>query len=142
MPVFNVKAVLLSILHDPNKMQHHNFASGYDLFTGKSTIPVTHYDEIHTGDLWSSARNHYCGDDPNAFPLGLVCSYDKAHTNLFGSLSCAPFIATFSFFNDKCRCNDKFYAVLRYIPNLSYGVGKSNNKRPINKLRISITVCA
>ncbi len=69
-PVFNVKAVLLSILHDPIKMQHHNFASGYDLFTGKSTIPVTHYDEIHTGDIWSSARKHYCGEDPNAFPLG------------------------------------------------------------------------
>ena len=134
-PVFNVKAVLLSILHDPNKMQHDNFASGYDLFSGKSTRPVTHYDEIHTGDLWSSARDHYCGDDPNAFPLGLVCFYDKTHTDLFGSLSCAPFIATFSFFNEKCRCNDKFYAVLGYIPNLSYGVGKSNNKRPINKLQ-------
>ena len=126
---------LLSILHDPSKMQHQNFASRYDLFTGKSTIPVMHYNEIHTGDLWSTAWEHYCGDDSDAFSLALAYFYDKTHTDLFGLLSFAPFIATFSFFNDNCHSNDKFYAVLGYIPNFSYGVGKSNNKKPINRLQ-------
>ena len=36
-PIFNVKSVLLSMLHDPEKMQHENVADGYDLFSGKVT---------------------------------------------------------------------------------------------------------
>jgi hypothetical protein len=72
-PVFNVKAILLSILHDPIKMQDHNIVNRYDLFTGESTISVMHYNEIHTGDLWSSACEHYPGDDSGVFPLALVC---------------------------------------------------------------------
>ena len=51
------------------------------------------------GNLWSTACDYYCSNDPDSFPLGLVCFYDKTHTDLFGALSCAPFIATFSFFN-------------------------------------------
>ena len=33
-PVFDVKAVLLSILHDPQRMPCENFALNYDIFLG------------------------------------------------------------------------------------------------------------
>jgi hypothetical protein len=89
---------------------------------------------IHTGNLWSTACDYYCSNDPDSFPLGLVCFYDKSHTDVFGALSCAPFIATFSFFNKTCRNNHKFYAVLGYVPNLNYGHGKSDYKQPVDKL--------
>jgi hypothetical protein len=134
-PVFDVKTVILSILQDPKRMQQDNFACGYDLFTGCATEPITHLNEVHTGALWSVARDHYCHGVQNAFPLGLICFYDKTHTDLFGSLSCAPFIMTFSFFNEHARSRDEFYEVLAYIPNLSYGSGKSNTKLPRDKLQ-------
>ena len=41
-----------------------------------------------------SRMQKYCGNDPNSFPLALVCFYDKTHTDLHGSLACAPFICT------------------------------------------------
>ena len=85
-PVFDVKAVLLSILHDRQRMCYENFALDYDIFLGKPTQPVTHYNEIHTGYLWSTACDYYCSNDSNSFPLGLVCFYDKTHMDVFGSL--------------------------------------------------------
>jgi len=134
-PVFNVKAVILSMLHDKRLMQPHNFASGYDIFSGRMTDKNNPYlNEIHTGELWNTACNHYCGGNDNAFPLALICFYDKTHTDLYGSLSCAPFIMTFSFFNEYARTREDFYGVLGYIPNLSYGSGKSNSKEPREKL--------
>jgi hypothetical protein len=33
-------------------------------------------DEIHTGSLWEQARQKYCGDDPDAFPLALKRTLD------------------------------------------------------------------
>lgn len=134
-PVFDVKAVILSILHDPNRMQPQHFAPGYDLFSGSATEVNNVLDEIHTGALWNNARDFYCQGNSNNFPLGLICFYDKTHTDVFGSLSCAPFIMTFSFFNESARCNDDFYGVLGYIPNLTYGSGKSNTKAPCDKLQ-------
>jgi hypothetical protein len=135
-PIFNVKAVILSILQDPKRMQQQHFAPGYDIFSGKPTEPNTAYlHEIHTGALWKPARDFYCGDNDAVFPLGLMCFYDKTHTDLYGALSCAPFIMTFSFFNESARSNDSFYGVLGYIPNLTYGQGKSNNKDPRQKLQ-------
>ena len=132
--VFNVKAVILSMLNDPRRMQQKNFASGYDIFTGICTEESNIYlNEIHTGALWQLARNYYCRNE-NDFPLAMLCFYDKTHTDLHGALSCAPFIMTFSFFNEECRARDDFYAVLGYIPNLSYGLGKSNSKEPKEKL--------
>jgi len=134
--VFNVKAVILSMLHDPQHMQQQNFALGYDIFSDKQTESGNMYlNEIHTGSLWNTARDFYCGSNNNNFPLALLCFYDKTHTDLYGSLSCAPFIITFSFFNEAARSNDAFYGVLGYIPNLSYGSGKSSNKAPRNKLQ-------
>ena len=51
------------------------------------------------------------------------------------SLSCAPFFATFLFFNKTCHNNHKFYAVLGYVPNLSHGYGKSTSKKAVDKLK-------
>jgi hypothetical protein len=99
-PVFDVKAVILSILHDPNRMQPQHFAPGYNLFSGTATEVNNVLDEIHTGALWNNARDFYCQGDSNNFPLGLICFYNKTHTDVFGSLSCAPFVMTFSFFNE------------------------------------------
>ena len=42
---------------------------------------------------------------------------------------------TFSFFNEHARSRDEFYEVLAYIPNLSYGSGKSNTKLSRDKLQ-------
>ena len=134
-PIFNVKAVILSILHDTTRMNAKHFAPGYDVFSGKSITTNTAIHEIHTGALWNKARNFYCKDEPNVFPLALVCFYDKTHTDLHGSLSCAPFVMTFSFFNETARSSDKFYAVLGYIPNLSYGSGQFSKKTARDKLQ-------
>lgn len=133
--VFDVKAVILSMLNDSRRMQQIHFASGYDIFTGHTMDDTnTYLNEIHTGALWKLARNYYCRGVDNAFPLALLCFYDKTHTDLHGALSCAPFIVTFSFFNERARARDNFYRVLGYIPNLSYGLGKSNSKDPQEKL--------
>ncbi len=92
--IFDVKALLIAFLNDPLRMRPEDFASNYDIFTGKVELPTSILDELHTGSLWEQARQKYCGDDPYAFPLALVCFYDKTNTDVFGSLSCAPFICT------------------------------------------------
>jgi hypothetical protein len=84
--------------------------------------------KIHTGLLWAPARQRYCGDDPDAFPLALVCFDDKTNTHVFGSLSCAPFICIPSFLNKDRRNDDSNYMVLGYIPNLGYGKGKEKRQ--------------
>ena len=134
-PIFNVKATLLSFLNDPKKMRPENFASNYDIFTGKSTSVSTTIDEIHSGYIWEEARQRYCGDDPTAFPLGLICFYDKTHTDVFGSLACAPFICIPSFLNRRSRNDDNNYMVLGYIPNLGLGKSKSNTQTSTQKLQ-------
>ena len=83
----------------------------------------------------------YCGDDPDAFPLALVCFYDKTNTDVFCSLSCAPFICAPSFLNKDCRNDDSNYMVLGYIPNLGYGKGKAKKQTAEMKLhRMNTTV--
>jgi hypothetical protein len=67
-PIFDVKALLIAFLNDPLRMRQENFASNYDIFTGKVKLPTTTLDEVHTGSLWKQARQKYCGDDPDAFP--------------------------------------------------------------------------
>ncbi len=76
-PIFDVKAFLIAFLNDPLRMRQENFASNYDIFTGKAKLPTSTLDEIHTGSLWEQARQTYCGDDPDAFPLALVCFMTK-----------------------------------------------------------------
>jgi hypothetical protein len=123
--IFDVKAQLIAFLNDPLQMRKENFASIYDIFTGTEKQASSTLNEIHTCSLWETARLKYCGDDPDAFPLALICFYDKTNTDVYGSLSCAPFICTPSFLNQDCRNDDSNYMVLRYIPNLGFGKGKA-----------------
>jgi hypothetical protein len=134
-PIFDVKALLIAFLNDPLRMHQDNFASNYDIFTGKVKLPTSTLDEIHTGSLWEQARQKYCGDDPDAFPLALVCFYDKTYTDVFCSLSRAPFICTPSFLNKDCCNDDLNYLVLGYIPNLGYGKGKAKKQTAEIKLQ-------
>jgi hypothetical protein len=127
-PVFDVKALLITFLNDSLRMRQENFASNYDIFKGKAKLPTSTLDEIHTGSLWEQARQKYCGNDPDAFPLALVCFYYKTNTDVFGSLSCAPFICTPSFLNKDCCNNDSNYMVLGYIPNLGCEKGKAKKQ--------------
>jgi hypothetical protein len=76
-PIFDVKALLIAFLNDPLKMHQENFASNYDIFTGTAKLPTSTLHEIHTGSLWEQARQKYCGDDPNSFPLAQVCFMTK-----------------------------------------------------------------
>jgi hypothetical protein len=134
-PIFDVKCHLIAFLNDPLRMRQENFASNYDISTGKAKSPTSTLDEIHTGSLWVQARQKYCGDDPDAFPLALVCFYDKTNTDVFGSLSCSPFICTTSFLNKDCCNDDSNYMVLGYIPNLAYGKGKAKKQTAEMKLQ-------
>jgi hypothetical protein len=79
----------------------------------------------YTLDHFGSRLDKILWDDPYAFPLALVCFYDKTNTDVFGSLLCAPFICTPSFLNKDCHNDDSNYMVLGYIPNLGYGKGKA-----------------
>jgi len=92
-PTFDIKTMLLSLLNDPSRMRPENMASNYNPFTGKPIDDTyTNVDEIHTGSAWEQARAHYCGDDSSVFPCALLAFYDKTHSDVFGSLACAPFI--------------------------------------------------
>jgi hypothetical protein len=109
-------------------------ASNYDILTGKKKQANSTLDKIHTGSLWETARLKYCGDDPDAFPLALICFYDKTNTDVFGSLTCAPFICTPSFLNQYCRNDESNYIVLGYIPNLGFGTEKA--KKQISEMKL------
>ncbi len=100
--VFDLKNKILSLLHDPDIMQQENIADGYDIYTGRCEESDV-YGEIHTGWLWEEAREHWCGDDEDIMPLGLVCFYDKTFTDVNGVNSTAPFIAVPSFLNTNER---------------------------------------
>ena len=71
---------------------------------------------------------------PFHWHTGVGVIYDKTHTDLHGSLACAPFICTPAFFNRECRNDDSNYMVLGYIPNLGYGKGKA--KRQTSTMRL------
>ena len=135
MTVFDVKALIIAFLNDPLKMKQDNFASNYDIFTGKAKTPTSTVDEIHTGSLWEPARRKYCGDDPDAFACALACFYDKTNVDVFGSLACAPFICIPTFMNKNCRNNDSNYMVFGYVPNLGYGKGTAQAQTSLMKLQ-------
>ncbi len=87
--IFDVKAILVAFLNDPVQTHEENFAPNHDIFTGKAKERKQTLGEIHTRSLWEPARQRYCGNNPNAFPLALVSFNDKTNTDVFGSLSCA-----------------------------------------------------
>ncbi len=104
-------------------MRKENFASDYDIFTGRATSPITHIEKVHLGSLWEQKCHLYCGDDHNALPLALIGFYNKTNTDVHGSLLCAPFIVTPSFLNIECSNDNANYMVLGYISNLGLGKG-------------------
>ena len=62
-PVFDARAMIMDILTNSELMKKENIADGYDIFTGD--VDENHecnqiYGEIHTGDEWIPARDHYC----------------------------------------------------------------------------------
>jgi hypothetical protein len=116
-------------------MRKENFASNYNIFSGKAKKPISTIDEIHTGSLWEHAQRKYCGDDPDVFPLALVCFYDKTNTDVFGSLSCTLFICTPAFLNRDCRNYDLSYIVLGYVPNRGYVRGTAKSQSSEMKLQ-------
>ena len=128
MSVFNMEAMILSLLQDPELMKEENLVSNYDLYTGKPTSPVTHYGEIHTGEAWEPARQHFCGDVEKNMPLGLVIFADKSHFDKHGALATTPFIFTLSIFNEHARNRPEFWRPMAYMPNLKYGKVASDSK--------------
>jgi len=127
--VFDLKAMILSLLLNDDIMRQENFAEGYDVFTGKGTQLEDVYGEIHTGDAWEPAQQRFCGDDPCHMPVALVVFGDKSHLDLHGTLSTLPITFTSSCFNHKSRNSSEFWRPLAFIPNLSYGATSS---RPVS----------
>ena len=133
-PVFDVKTMILSILHDPNLMRADNFATGLDIFTGdvdRKCVDNKWYGEVHTGDAWLPARDRFCGKDGNYMPFGMIIFGDKSHTDLHGSLSTTPITFTATFFNSSVRNNPSCWRPMAYLPNLAHGKaggGKSRDK--------------
>ncbi len=119
-PIFDVRAMILDILTNPDLMRKENFAQGYNIFTGdvdENHPSNQNYGEIHTGDEWIPARDNYC-QSPYDMPIGIVIFGDKSHTGLHGALALTPIIFTLTLFNEKSRNNTKFWRVLGYLPNL------------------------
>ena len=138
-PVFNVKSVLLSILHDPQRMRNENFALNYDVFLGSQHKLL----QIMMKFIWAiycqllvisnavMIKNHFRWV-LSVFMTKLILMY-MVHQHLLHLLH------HFRFFNKTCRNNHKFYSVLGYdAPNFSYGYGKSTSKKAVDKLITSI----
>ena len=67
-PVYDMKAMILSILHDEQLMREENFAPGLDIFTGYVNTDCEDnnlYGEIHTGDGWARAVARFGGGEKN-----------------------------------------------------------------------------
>jgi len=132
-PVFDMKTMILSILHDKTLMQNHNFAPGLDIFTGTlndDCVENNTFGEIHTGDAWNQAVHRFSGEG-KYMPLGLVVFGDKSHSNLNGTLSLSPVTFTATFFNSAVRNNPDCWQPMGYIPNLAHanvGGGKASDK--------------
>jgi len=131
--VYDLEAMIMSLLTDERLMKPENIAPAYDLFTGKSVGHVHHLGEIQSGDAWEPARQRFCGDDPHNMPLGLVVFADKSHLDLHGSLSTLPIIFTLSCFNEQSRNSVNFWRPMAFIPNLNAGSLTSQNSNDKKK---------
>ena len=61
-PVFDAKQMVLNFLLDPSLINEHNFAEGYDVWTGmvKRNIPAyDKYGEVHSGNAWLPAQLNF-----------------------------------------------------------------------------------
>ena len=133
--VFDLRAQVLSILHNNQLMQPYNIVPDYDIYTGKPTSPIIHYGEVHTGDSFELACAKYCGNDPCNMPFPMILFYDKTYVDIHGSLACSPVIMWPTFFNQKCRNMLKFTQVLGYVPNMSLGKSKSDSQKSKDKVQ-------
>ena len=75
-------------------------------------------------------------------PLGIVVFADKTHTDHNSALVTTPIIFTLTVFNQKARNRVKFWRPLGYIPNLSYGKGKTDTTESIDKVQDEHTCLA
>ena len=59
-PVFDIKAMIISLLSNNSLMDKNNFAEGQNIFNGdvdENNPSNSKYGEVHTGDAWLPARN-------------------------------------------------------------------------------------
>ena len=115
--VFDLEAMVLSLLQDESLMKPENLAEGYDLHTGKCD-ETSYYGEVHTGDAWEIARAFYCGEASQNMPVALILFIDKSHLDLHGALATTPICFTLSCFNSNARNRVDFWRPLAYLPNL------------------------
>ena len=118
--VFDYMEVLMNMLDDPRIVNPQTVAKGYNIWNGKCQSS-NEYGEIHTGEMWHLARDHYIGEDDSKFPMPLVAFYDKTHTDGKGVLALSPFVVTFAFLDLRTRRKTHTSYVLGIVPNLSYG---------------------
>jgi hypothetical protein len=68
-------------------------------------------------------------------PVGLIVFGDKSHTNLHETLALTPIMFTLTLFNwTECN-NTRFWRLIGYIPNLSYGKGVAECRKTSDKLQ-------
>jgi hypothetical protein len=60
-PIFDVKALLIAFFNDPLRMHQENFASNYDILTGKAKSPTSTLDEIQADRGFATSR--LCTDE-------------------------------------------------------------------------------
>ncbi len=70
--VFDLKAIIMSLLMEERLMSEENFADGLNIFTGKPEGVINDFGEIHTGDAWEPECQQFCGNVPHNMPLSLV----------------------------------------------------------------------
>ncbi len=139
-PVFDIKAMIISLLSDNSLMDKNNFAEGHNIFNGnvdENNPSNSKYGEVHTGDAWLPARNRHCKttDVLESMPIALIVFGNKSHTDLHGSLSLMPIIFTLSLFNRNAHNTHKFWRPIGYIPNLSYGKGVADKTPTKDKIQ-------
>ena len=137
-PVFDARAMILSLLHDPTIMWLENLADGYNIFTGaelEGCDSNNMYGEIHTGDTWKPVLARHCGKERIYMPVALVLLSDKSHMDLHSTLSVEPVSFTLSLFNSSACNLPNFWRLLGYIQNLSAGKGKANRMSAKDKIQ-------
>ena len=115
-------------------MNEHNIFSSDETKDQCNTC----YGEMHTGESWHRANNHYCPHIGDA-PIALIIFAKNSHTDLHGVLSITPVFAL-SFFNSAVCNNSKSGAKLH--TNSLCHVAKGMWTRPIHTInyKTSITV--
>ena len=107
--VFDLEAMILSLLMDETLKRDEHMAEGYDYFIRNTKETSNLCGEVHTGELWECVRNYLCGDEDKNMPIALIVFGDKSHLDLHGSLSTIPLTFTLSRFNQEARSRTEFW---------------------------------